>query len=628
MSEKKNIFLQIFGWIVNCYDHSFFEKIMSGIFGFFSKRANGSVIIDFFRNRYSDGRYWNKSRTAKVVRSPFAVCRSFYHKNEERIETVKKKSTCYNFFVNAGKISMRDYGTVLIALGVGMLFGTAVFMKWESVFHIVFAVFVFFFGTFLYICDESLLNVASESVIIRFLKKCVMYGDGSEIKYAEKGHLGYIKFIWIIALVAGVFLYASEPVGAFVSTVAAAMIILILFRTEVGVFLFVPLAAILPTMALAGLIALTFVSYILHLLFAKNAEYVSTPFQPWILLFLALACYAAFSSVTVVSSVKILMIYIVFTMAYVLVVNTIKSRAEWTALIILTAISATLVALYGIYQNFFLVSTTESWVDGEMFAEIKKRVYSTLDNPNVLGQYFIMMMPVVFALFIKLQGKFQKAFYAACCFVMFACLMYTWSRGAWIGVILGIGFFVLLKDRRWLAVCIAGLLIMPSILPANILTRITSIGNLNDSSTSYRVAVWIGSLRLLKDYWFCGIGLGPDAFLEIYPQYALGGAGFALHSHNFYLQWIVDMGIMGIIVYVGIIALAWKQIVSVKEKNTLIKNVLLAMSGAILGYIFQGMAENLWYNYRMILMFWVYLGMLQSGVMLADDKIQRKDVLK
>ena len=167
---------------------------------------------------------------------------------------------------------------------------------------------------------------------------------------------------------------------------------------------------------------------------------------------------------------------------------------------------------------------------------------------------------------------------------------------------------------------------MPSVLPASILSRLTSIGNMKDSSTAYRVAVWIGSARMLRDYWFCGIGLGPDAFLKIYPQYALGGADFALHSHNFYLQWIVDMGIVGILVYFWIIITGFKQICSIKEKDTVIKNVLLAMSGAILGYLFHGLAENLWYNYRMILVFWIFFGILQSGAAIAGG-IDKEDII-
>ena len=44
------------------------------------------------------------------------------------------------------------------------------------------------------------------------------------------------------------------------------------------------------------------------------------------------------------------------------------------------------------------------------------------------------------------------------------------------------------------------------------------------------------------------------------------------------------------------------------------------MGGALIGYMFQGVAENLWYNYRMILLFFIYLGILHSGANLAKSE--------
>lgn len=626
MAENKNIFLTVFGWIVNCYDNSRFEKIMSGIFGFFSKNIPESRIINRFKNNFSSGVLWKKSLAAKIVREPFAVCRGFYHRHESAIENVKQHSSAYNFMKNAASVSLRDYGTVFLALAVGMLFGTAVFIKWTSAVHMISVIAFFIIGAYLCISGEAYSTVASNSAIIKFFKKTISYYDNFESVYTEPVNLKHKALIWILAIAAGCLLFAVMPAAALAAAAAGVLVTAILYDTKIGVYLFVPLAAILPTMALAGLVALTFFSYILHLLIGRKTEYVSTPFQPWIALFLGLAFYASVTSRAPVSSLKIFMIYLVFTMAFVLIVNTVRTRSDWTALVVLFVLAAALVALYGVYQNFFMTSTTQSWVDEKMFTDIKTRVYSTLDNPNVLGEYLIMLMPVAFAMLIKVKGNYQKALYTICNLIMFACLMYTWSRGAWLGVMIGILFFVLMKDRRWLVVCIAGLLLMPSVLPASILSRLTSIGNVKDSSTAYRVAVWIGSARMLRDYWFCGIGLGPDAFLKVYPQYALGGADFALHSHNFYLQWIIDMGVMGIVVYFGIILTGLKQIMSVNEKDTLIKNVMLAMTGAIFGYMFHGMAENLWYNYRMILVFWIYFGILQSGAAIAGSQ-SREDII-
>lgn len=618
MSEKKNVFLAVFEWIVNCYNNSIFERLAAGFFGFFKKNAPNSCVVRLFKR--GGGDLWKSSISAKIVRSPFYVCRAFYKKNEQRTELVKSRSGAYEFFKNASHISLRDFGEVLLCFATGTAVGNTVFSKWSNLPSLA-AVGIFLAaGLYLCLCNMSASQVKSGSVLVRMVKKTVFCSDDFAENNTAVMPLKNKKYLCCTAFAAGAVLLSKMPIGTLCGIAAAVMLTLILYKPKIGVFVFVPLAAILPTMVLAGIVGLTFVSFVLHLLFGKHAEYVSTPMQPCIAVFLGMAAYAAITSADFSGSLKIFMIYFIFTLAYVLVVNNIRSRSDWTALVALAVFAAALVALYGIYQNFFMASTAQGWVDETMFSDIKKRVYSTLDNPNVLGEYFILMMPIAFAIFVKVKGGLRKAAYGICCALMFTCLMYTWSRGAWLGVMIGIGFFVLLKDRRWLILCVAGVLLMPSVLPESIITRFTSIGNMKDSSTAYRVAVWIGSVRMLRDYWFSGIGLGSGAFLKIYPQYALGGADFALHSHNFYLQWIVDMGFMGIIVYFWIIITGFKQIGSSKEKNSIVKNVLLAMSGAMMGYLFHGMAENLWYNYRMILVFWIFFAVLTSGAAISSDK--------
>lgn len=620
----KNIFSVIFGRIVDCYDNSVFEKIMSAIFGFFKRNIPNSGILGYFRDGFSNGEIWRRSLAAKILKSPFAMCRRFYRKHEEKTENVKEKSTVYAFLKNMGNVSLRDLGLVFSALAVGHILGSVIFSKIGTV-NILTAAAVLFVGLFLCLFKGGFYEAATDSFVMEMIQNTFSCENGfSEI--GETMRIKHIGLISTIAFVCGFFVFANAPAETCLALCAAIAIVLILYDTKIGVFLFAPLAAILPTMALVGLVILTFVSFTVHLLFGKNAEYVSTPFQPWIALFLGLAVFSAVTGAAPLSGLKILMVYIAFTLGYVLTVNMIRTRKDWTILVILCVLAATVVALYGVYQNFFGAASVQSWVDEKMFTDIKTRVYSTLDNPNVLGEYLIMLMPVAAALFVTMKGNIQKTLYALCNVIMFACLMYTWSRGAWLGVVIGIVFFIVLKDRRWIAACVAGLLLMPSVLPESILSRITSIGNTKDSSTSYRVAIWTGSARMLKDYWFCGIGLGPDAFLKVYPQYALGGADFALHSHNFYLQWIIDMGIMGIVTYFGIILTGLKQIAAVNEQNTLIKNVILAVTGAIFGYLFHGVAENLWYNYRMILVFWVYFGILQSGAAVACGT-KKEDVI-
>ena len=56
---------------------------------------------------------------------------------------------------------------------------------------------------------------------------------------------------------------------------------------------------------------------------------------------------------------------------YFVLINVIRTKKQWFALIKVFIVSAFIVALYGIIQNFFGVSSTESWIDEEMFSDIQ-----------------------------------------------------------------------------------------------------------------------------------------------------------------------------------------------------------------------------------------------------------------
>ena len=99
-----------------------------------------------------------------------------------------------------------------------------------------------------------------------------------------------------------------------------------------------------------------------------------------------------------VNSLSILAVYIAFMLFYFVVINTIKTRKQLFDVLSLFAVSGCSVCLYGIAQYVFGWDTASAWVDEEMFTDIKMRVYSTLENPNVLGEYILLVLPVCVAL--------------------------------------------------------------------------------------------------------------------------------------------------------------------------------------------------------------------------------------
>lgn len=614
-----NFFICFFQKITEFYNNSGIERIIDRICNYFKKNAVYSVIINFFLNSFMKGNYWRNSFVFKILMSPIRLLKKIGNSIGENVEKIKNKSIFNKIFSNLFYVSLRQYGILGLFLFLGYAVIEFLFQHFGKA-DIILTVFGLGISIILFFCQNSIANLISGSFFAVKFKKFISFDSGYQEYEVSVYKFKNIFFAAIIAFFVGGFLGYMHPLAGLISIASAFAIILILWKTVIGVFLFVIFAPILPTMFLVGLIGITAVSFGVHLASDKNAHYIVTPFNMLIIAFLGLAILSSITSVDLESSIRICLVYIMFAMAFPLIVNTIKTKSSWNTMMVLFILCGALVSLYGIIQNFSGVDTTQSWVDTQMFEDIKVRVYSTFDNPNVLGQYFILVIPVAFAMLLKSKESGTKIIYTLVNIAMFVCLLYTWSRGAWVGVILSLVFFVLLRDRRWLILCIIGLLLMPSVLPASILNRLTSIGNMQDSSTAYRVSVWIASLRIARDYWMSGIGIGSDAFSQIYPSYALNGAGFALHSHNFYIQWVVEMGIFGLITFAAIILTSYKQISLVKKRNSLIGIVTLAMAGSFLGFLFQGMAENLWYNFRMVLMFWIYLGMLQSGVNIDNEE--------
>lgn len=139
---------------------------------------------------------------------------------------------------------------------------------------------------------------------------------------------------------------------------------------------------------------------------------------------------AGITSFAMVKSLSIWAIYLAFMAAYFLIINLVRSKKQLNNLLTVFVLSGLLVCLYGIAQYIFGWDTAQAWMDEEMFSDIKMRIYSTLGNPNVLGEYILLVLPVSLGLMWTRKGLLQKLFYAAASAVMLVALILTFSRAA------------------------------------------------------------------------------------------------------------------------------------------------------------------------------------------------------
>lgn len=379
---------------------------------------------------------------------------------------------------------------------------------------------------------------------------------------------------------------------------------------EAGVYLMLFLAPIIPTMACVALALLTFVSFFINSIVKNDFKIKIDAFGfSVIILALMFLIYSA-TSYASSSSMRIFMIYAVFIGFMFLVIACGSDKKRLKKMVFIFVASGLLVSLYGIYQNFYGDNLGHAWVDEEMFSNITVRVYSTLENPNVLGEYLILLIPICGAMIYASKRLLVRFFYFSvmCCAGL--CLIFTQSRGCWVGLILAAVVFAFLVDKKLVALGIIGLMFVPMILPESIIYRFTSIGNLGDSSTSYRVNIWLGTLRIIKDYWWMGIGIGSEAFNKVYPFYSYNAA-VALHSHNLYLQILVETGICGLLTFIASMVISFKKILIgyIFGKKNMYSLLCAAAIAGLLGFLLQGMFDYAWYNYRVFAIFWMVIGL-------------------
>jgi putative inorganic carbon (HCO3(-)) transporter len=364
-----------------------------------------------------------------------------------------------------------------------------------------------------------------------------------------------------------------------------------------------------PTTYSVGIIGLTFLSVLLNYnRFKKTLPAAIIP----ALLFMAVAVLAAVFSVMRAESLKSLPLYAGYFMMFYSA--SVLFRDSRTVKIVLSflIISTLILSVLGIYQYFFVkVPTAEAWVDVKQFPEIATRVYATLENPNVLGEYLGLSIPLVLGLFWA-SGKFrQKSLLAVVLGVLTVCLILTFSRGAWVGLAVSVFVFALFKEPRLLVLILVLAVLAPMFLPSVVTNRIASIGSLEDSSNAYRVTIWIAALRMIKDYWLNGVGLGLVAFSRVYRDYMIAGAS-AIHAHNLYLEVCLELGIVGLLALLWMAFRGFSEALTCIESNHRISFISAGIVAALVGHLFHGLFDYVWYSPRIVMAFWMYFGMMSA----------------
>ncbi|MBO5415394.1 MAG: O-antigen ligase family protein [Clostridia bacterium] len=442
------------------------------------------------------------------------------------------------------------------------------------------------------------------------------------------------NFAILVGMIFGLLTFFVHPIYfalALIFVVFAAMVVV---SPEIGVLatiFLIPFCSFFenPSLALAIFVIISTVGYLIKLIRGKRIFKVEI-LDLAIIIFTVVIFMGGIISAGGAGSRSAALISCVLILGYFLVVNLMRTEKWINRCVGALVSSSVIVAAIGVLQ-YILGYSIDAWLDKDYFSDISGRVVSVFDNPNVLAVYLVLAFPLLLGKISSATTRKGRLLGFISAATVVACLVFTWSRAAWLAVIISVILMGLINHRKTFKVLlVSGFAVpfLPFVLPASVVKRFTSIGNLSDSSSYYRVYTWRGSLRAAKDYFWGGAGYGSSAYAEVYPKYAYAGIEAAEHSHNLFVQILFGLGIFGLLIFFAVIFL-FAQKNFEHFKNSQDKGLKLMASAAfcaVVGALIVGMFDYIWYNFRIFFMFWIVMALGCAYIRFATNETERKSI--
>ena len=159
----------------------------------------------------------------------------------------------------------------------------------------------------------------------------------------------------------------------------------------------------------------------------------------------------------------------------------------------LFCMTGVLVCLGAGYQYFYMTPEhIHEWVDNAHFPGLMRRMYGTLQNPNLLGEYLLFTIAIggLCAMqVLKTKDWKRSAMMVFSVAVMLLCLVLTYSRGMWLSLAVAVFIAGICVERRLLY----ALLVVPLVLffyHGEVSGRVWSLFSGQDKSVMLRWALW------------------------------------------------------------------------------------------------------------------------------------------
>jgi len=245
---------------------------------------------------------------------------------------------------------------------------------------------------------------------------------------------------------------------------------------------------------------------------------------------------------------------------------------------------------------------------------------------NEFAAFCVMMSILIFTLLLAGAMSWRwRALLVGAIACMLLGVVWTYSRTAYIALLVGLAVVMLLWRGRWkLAVPLfIAALIAPNLMPVSVVERFNSTTleeGKRDESTENRFEFWRIAWDNFEKYPMLGSGYHTFHHAEINPHQT--------DTHNFFMRELTEKGVVGAGITFGmllsILAACWR---TMRRAPTGLAHALgLGMVGAWLALMIENFFGDRFTYYPLIGYFWVFLGLTLKARELHESEQARAEV--
>jgi O-antigen ligase len=232
-----------------------------------------------------------------------------------------------------------------------------------------------------------------------------------------------------------------------------------------------------------------------------------------------------------------LSLFILVPIAMDLCDNTARARAVFLSL----AASATILALYGIWQ--FLHGGND----------LQSRIRATLSHYMTFSGLAALSGCLLLGFALEGRGRWRAV--GLLCVLPFTAVLLTYTRGSYVGIVAALVVYAAVRRPRILLWIGPLLVVVYFAAPSGIRDRIRSTTDLSDTTNRDRIAMARAGGRMVRD--FPVFGLGPEMVKRYYPLYRDPDAPrwSVPHLHDNVIQIAAANGVFAAAAYLVLVGL-------------------------------------------------------------------------